>query len=89
MNIKPIKNKKDYQTALKEIEKLWNSKPNTPQGDKLDVLTTLVESYEAKNYHILPPDPIEAIKWLVTMNCLFLRNLTISLDFLAVKYYNL
>ncbi|MEO8147021.1 MAG: DNA-binding protein [Bacteroidia bacterium] len=63
MNIKPIKTKKDYEQALKRIEQLWGAKRNTPNGDEFDVLCTLVESYEAKHYHIPPPDPIEAIKF--------------------------
>jgi len=63
MTIKPIKTERDYQNTLKEIEKLWNAKPNTPMGDRLDVLVTLVEAYEQKYYKIEPPDPIEAIKF--------------------------
>jgi HTH-type transcriptional regulator/antitoxin HigA len=63
MTIKPIKTERDYQNALKEIEKLWDAKPNTPMGDRLDVLVTLVEAYEQKHYKIEPPDPIEAIKF--------------------------
>jgi len=63
MNIKPIKNKTDYNNALKQIDKLWNAEPNTSQGDKLEVLVTLVEAYEKKHFHIDPPDPIEAIKF--------------------------
>jgi HTH-type transcriptional regulator / antitoxin HigA len=63
MTIKPIKTERDYRKTLKEIEKLWNAKPNTPMGDRLDVLVTLVEAYEQKHYRINPPDPIEAIKF--------------------------
>src|SRR6266545_5865941 len=63
MTIKPIKTERDYQKALKEIEKLWDAKPNTAKGDRLDVLVTLVETYEQKHYTIDPPDPIEAIKF--------------------------
>lgn len=63
MNIKPIKTEKDYQAALKQIDKLWDAKPNTPRGDKLEILVTLVEAYEQKHYPIGPPDPIEAIKF--------------------------
>lgn len=63
MNIKPIKTKKDYEAALKKIEMLFDSKPNTTNGDLLEVLVTLVEAYEKKNFNILPPDPIEAIKF--------------------------
>ncbi|MEE9165638.1 MAG: transcriptional regulator [Nitrospinota bacterium] len=61
MNIKPIKTKKDYYAALREIETLFEAKPNTPEADRLDVLTTLVEVYEEKHYSIPEPDPIEAI----------------------------
>lgn len=63
MNIKPIKTEKDYQAALKQIDKLWDAKPNTSRGDKLEILVTLVEAYEQKHYPIGPPDPIEAIKF--------------------------
>lgn len=61
MDIKPIKTESDYEAALAEIERLMGAEPNTPEGDKLDVLTTLVETYEEKHYPIEPPDPIEAI----------------------------
>jgi len=63
MNIKPIKNEEDYIDALSYIEILMNAKPNTPQMDELEVLTTLVESYEEQHYKIEVPDPIEAIKF--------------------------
>jgi HTH-type transcriptional regulator/antitoxin HigA len=63
MTIKPIKTERDYRKALKEIENLWNAKPNTSMGDRLDVLVTLVEAYEQKYYKFDPPDPIEAIKF--------------------------
>ncbi len=63
MTIKPIKTERDYQSALKQIEKLWDAKPNTAKGDRLEVLVTLVEAYEEKHYKIEPPDAIEAIKF--------------------------
>ena len=63
MEIRPIKNSKDYNNALKDIDKLWNANPNTREGDMLEVLVTLVEAYEEKKYKIDPPDPIEAIKF--------------------------
>ena len=63
MTIKPIKTERDYQTALKEIERLWNAKRNTPKGDRLEVLVTLVEAYEQKHYKVEPPDAVEAIKF--------------------------
>ncbi len=63
MTIKPIKTKHDYQEALAKVETLWDARKNTPKGDALDVLTTLIESYEEKHFSILPPDPIAAIKF--------------------------
>jgi HTH-type transcriptional regulator/antitoxin HigA len=63
MTIKSIKTERDYLKALREIDKLWDAKPNTAKGDRLEVLVTLVETYEQKHYRIEPPDPIEAIKF--------------------------
>ncbi len=63
MNIKPIKNEQDYQESLSIIEHLMSAKPNTKEMDRLEVLTTLVESYEEQYYKIDAPDPIEAIKF--------------------------
>jgi HTH-type transcriptional regulator / antitoxin HigA len=63
MIIKPIKSEKDYFDAIKRIEELWGAKKDSPEGDELDLLITLVEAYEIKNYPIAPPDPIEAIKF--------------------------
>ncbi len=61
MEIRPIKTEQDYDAALTEVEALWGAKTDTPEGDKLDVLVTLVEAYEAKHHPIAPPDPVEAI----------------------------
>ena len=63
MNIKPIKSQEDYTATLSQIESLMDAEPNTPQMDELEVLTTLVEAYEAQHYVIDAPDPIEAIKF--------------------------
>ena len=63
MNITPIKTEADYDAALAEIDRLMDAEPDTPRGDRLDVLVTLVEAYEAKHWAIDPPDPIEAIKF--------------------------
>ena len=63
MNITPIKSKSDYVNALKRIDQLWDSKLNTSKGDELEILSTLVESYEQKKYIITPPNAIEAIKF--------------------------
>jgi len=63
MNIKPIKNERDYSNTLSQIENLMDAKPNTVQMDELEVLTTLVEAYEEQHYNLDAPDPIEAIKF--------------------------
>ena len=61
MNIKPIKTRTDYTEALQAVENLMHAKIDTPDGDSLDVLVTLIEAYEEKHYPILPPEPVEAI----------------------------
>jgi len=63
MEIKPIKTEQDYNNSIRRIEVLWGAKKDSPQGDELDLLVTLVESYEMKHYPIAPPDPVEAIKF--------------------------
>lgn len=63
MEIRPVKTESDYEAALEEIDQLWGSPEGTAQGDRLDVLLILVESYESKHHPIDPPDPIEAIKF--------------------------
>jgi len=63
MEIKPIKTEKDYNMSIKRIEELWGAKRDTPEGDELDLICTLVELYEMKHYPIAPPDPIDAIKF--------------------------
>jgi HTH-type transcriptional regulator/antitoxin HigA len=61
MEIKPIKTEKDYNGAIQRIEQLWGAKKNSPDGDELDLLCTIVVAYEIKHFPILPPDPIDAI----------------------------
>lgn len=63
MEIKPIKNEVDYRATLKEIEGLMMAEADTPEGDRLDVLVTLVEAYESKHYPMELPDPVAAIKF--------------------------
>jgi HTH-type transcriptional regulator/antitoxin HigA len=63
MTIAPIKTTRDYERALHRIERLMDAKPDTKNGDELDVLTTLAEVYETKHHAIYPPDPIDAIKF--------------------------
>lgn len=63
MEIRPIKSEADYRAMLKEIESYMLAKANSPEGDRLDILVTLVEAYEREHYPIDFPDPIEAIKF--------------------------
>ena len=63
MDIKPIRTEQDYTAAINKIEVLWGDQKDSTEGDELDLLITLVESYELKNYPIAPPDPIDAIKF--------------------------
>lgn len=63
IKIHPISTKKDYSQALTLIDRLWDAKPDTEEGNVLDVLTTLVEAYENKNFPMMPPYPVEAIKF--------------------------
>ncbi|MDP2238617.1 MAG: transcriptional regulator [Burkholderiales bacterium] len=63
MEIRPIRTKADYRAALQEIEGLMSAGPNTPEGERLDILATLVEAYENKHYRFDLPDPVDAIKF--------------------------
>ena len=63
MEIRPIKTKADHRAALKEIETLMVAEPGSPEGERLDVLVTLVEAYENRHYRFDLPDPVEAIKF--------------------------
>jgi len=74
-NIKPIKTKADYRAAIKAIETLMMAKANTPDGERLDVLVTLVEAYERKHYPLDLPDPVEAIKFAMEQRGLGVKDL--------------
>lgn len=75
MQLKPIKTEADYEEALAKIDELWEAEPGSPEGDLLDVLTTLVEAYEEKQHPILPPDPVEAILHMMESQGLERRDL--------------
>lgn len=75
MDIKPIKTDADYQAALKEIESLMMAEPDSPEGEKLDVLVTLVEAYEAKHFPMDLPDPVAAIKFEMERKGLTVKDL--------------
>src|SRR6266849_1725634 len=63
MDIKPIKNERDYEKALRRAESLWKSPEGSAESDEMDVLATLVEAYEREHYPTDLPDPVEAIKF--------------------------
>ena len=75
MEIRPIKNDADCQAALAEIDRLFAAELDTPEGDRLEVLTTLVEAYEDRHYGIPRPDPIEAILYHMESRGLARRDL--------------
>lgn len=75
MEIRPIKTEADYQTTMEEIERLFDAASDTPEGDRLEVLTTLVEAYEEKHYAIPLPDPVEAIQYYMESRGLTRRDL--------------
>lgn len=77
-HIRPIKTEEDYQVALEEIESLLDAKPDTPEGDRLDVLTTLVEVYAEKQEYTLPsPDPIHALTYYMESRGLSRKDLEV------------
>jgi HTH-type transcriptional regulator/antitoxin HigA len=65
MDVTPIKTEADFHTALAEIERLWDAEPDTPDGDRLDILMTLVEVYERRHHPMPPADPIAAIEFMM------------------------
>ncbi len=75
MNIKPIKTDADYRGALKEVESLMTAVQNTPEGEKLDILVTLIEAYERKHFPLDLPDAVEAIKFEMEQKGLTVKDL--------------
>src|SRR3990167_10770148 len=65
MKFAPIKNEKEYQVALKKLEKVFDASPNSPEGDMAQVLVLLIEDYEKKHFPIEDPDPIKAIEYMM------------------------
>lgn len=74
-DLKPIRNEADYDAALEEVGRLWGAKSGTPNGDRLDVLATLIDAYEAKHHPIDPPDPVEAIRFRMEQQGLSRKDL--------------
>ena len=75
MDIKPIRTKANYRAALKAVESLMAAKANTPEGDRLDVFTTLVEAYERAHFPMDLPDAVEAIKFRMEQSGLTVKDL--------------
>jgi HTH-type transcriptional regulator/antitoxin HigA len=75
MNIKPIKTEEDHQAALQEVERLFTALPGTPEGDLLELLTTLIEAYEERHHDIPWPDPVAAILYTMESRGLSRRDL--------------
>ncbi|ASC05923.1 transcriptional regulator [Gluconobacter thailandicus F149-1 = NBRC 100600] len=74
-DLKPIRSEADYDAALEEVGRLWGAKSGTPDGDRLDVLATLIDAYEAKHHPIDPPDPVEAIRFRMEQQGLTRKDL--------------
>jgi len=75
MPLRPIRTEADYEQALAEINMLFEALPDTPAGDRLEVLATLVEAYEQKHHSVPPPDPIEALLYYLESRGLTRRDL--------------
>jgi HTH-type transcriptional regulator/antitoxin HigA len=75
MEIKPIRTQRDYKAALAEIERVFDAKPGTPDGDRLEVLATLVEAYEERHHPVPPPDPVDAILYFMESRGLSRKDL--------------
>jgi HTH-type transcriptional regulator/antitoxin HigA len=75
MNIRPIRTARDHRAALKVIESLMGARRNTPDGERLDVLVTLVEAYERQKFPLDLPDPVAAIRFRMDQNGLTAKDL--------------
>ena len=75
MKLKPIRNDRELDRALKRIEELWGAKSSTPRGDELDILMLLAEKYEEEHFSIPASDPVEAIRFLMEQNGLSRKDL--------------
>jgi HTH-type transcriptional regulator/antitoxin HigA len=73
--LKPIRSEADHERALREVESLWGAKSGTAKGDRLDILATLIDAYEAHRYPMDPPDPVEAIKFRMEQQGLTRKDL--------------
>ena len=74
-DLRPIRTEADYEKALAEVERLWGARAGTPEGDRLDIVATLIDVYETEHYPMDPPDPIEAIKFRMEQQGLTRKDL--------------
>ena len=74
-DLKPIRTEGDYATALAEVERLWGAPANSPEGDRLDILATLIDAYESEHFPMDPPDPIDAIRFRMEQQGLSRKDL--------------
>jgi HTH-type transcriptional regulator/antitoxin HigA len=74
-SLKPLRSERDYERALLDVERLWGAISGTPNGDRLDILATLIDAYEAEHGPVDPPDPIEAIKFRMEQQGLTRKDL--------------
>lgn len=74
-DLKPIRSEADHAAAMAEVARLWGAKSGTRDGDRLDVLATLIDAFEAKHHTIDPPDPIEAIRFRMEQQGLTRKDL--------------
>lgn len=81
MNIHPIRTRKDYKSALRELSVYFDDEPEpgSEDGDRFEILTTLVEAYEAQHFPIESPDPIEAIRFRMEQGGLTVKDLVPSI----------
>lgn len=75
VTVRPVRTEADYDAALCEIEALMDARPGTSDGDRLDVLVTLVQAYEARHHSVPPPDPVDAIRFRMEQAGLMPRDL--------------
>ena len=75
MELKPIKTERDYRAALKQAESLWDAPENSPQADHLDVLTLLIQAYEARHHPIRDPEPVDFLLYVMEQGGLSRKDL--------------
>jgi HTH-type transcriptional regulator/antitoxin HigA len=75
MDIRPIKTDEDYRATLREIESLMSAAAGSPEGERLDILVTLVSAYEQQHFPLDLPDPVDAIKFVMDQRGLTVKDL--------------